>query len=142
MAKNTRYTYIDMANEIKGLLTGEIAMTAEIGTRVIEKLDALIATQQSKADYNKANPKKSTAKGASEDTKAKGVQIAGVLPNNAENAVTASEINSLLGTEFTALQVANAVKFLDGAVSCKVIRESVNAKGLKAQKEYTAYYMG
>lgn len=140
MAKNTRYTYVDFANEVKAVANGELAITAEITARLVEKADALIATQESKKAYNANNPKKSTAKGASETTKANGELIATVLDTTAEGAKTAAEINEALGTDFTALQVANAIKFLDGAQSCKVIRETVNGKGLKSQKEYTAYF--
>src|SRR5215510_11690691 len=136
MANSTKYTYVTFANEAIALANGTPLTDV---ARFIEKATALIATQESKSAYNKANPKKSTAKGASEDTKAKAAQIAGVL--NTE-PLTASDINELLGTEYTALQVANAVKFIEGATSTKVIRESVNAKGLKAQKEYTAYVIG
>ena len=141
MAKtNTRYTYVDFANEVKAIVNGETAITAELTARIVEKADALIATQESKKAYNANNPKKSTAKGASEETKAKAAKIVAVLPDNAENAVTAAEINELTGEDFTALQVANAVKFIEGAKSCKVVRETTNAKGLKSQKEYTAYF--
>jgi pyocin large subunit-like protein len=134
-----KYTYLDFANEVKGLVKGEIAITAEIAERVIAKADDLAKTQENKANYNKNNPKKAEPKGASEDTKAKANAIAAVIDNNPK---TASEINGELGTDFTALQVANAVKFIPGVVSVKVIRETVNAKGLKAQKEYTAYTRG
>lgn len=133
---NTKYTYITFAEEVKALIKGEIEITAEIATRVIEKADALIATQTAKKDYNANNPKKSTAKGASEETKAKANAIAEIL--NAEPK-TATEINAELGTEYTALQVANAIKFIEGAKSEKVIRNTVNGKGLQQQKEYTAY---
>lgn len=133
---NSKYTYITFAEEVKALIKGEIEITAEIATRVIEKADCLIATQTAKKDYNANNPKKSTAKGASEDTKAKANAISAIL--NADPK-TATEINALLGTEYTALQVANAVKFIEGATSVKVVRDTVNAKGLNQQKEYTAY---
>lgn len=142
MAKNTntRYTYITFAEEVKGLIAGTVQLTPEIATRVTEKANDLIATQSAKKDYNANNPKKSTAKGASEETKAKADLISSVLPNSADTAMTASELNETLETEFTALQVANAVKFIEGATATKVIRETVNGKGLKQQKEYTAYF--
>lgn len=136
MANNTKYTYVTFAQEAIALANGE---TITDTARFIEKANALIATQTNKAAYNAANPKKATAKGASEDTKAKAAQIGAILDTTPR---TASEINALLGTDYTALQVANAVKFIDGATSTKVIRESVNAKGLKSQKEYTAYTIG
>lgn len=133
---NARYTYITFAEEVKAILEGKIEVTAEVKARVTEKADALIATQTAKKDYNAANPKKSTAKGASAETQAKADQIAGVLTSEPK---TAAEINAELGTDYTALQVANAIKFIEGATSTKVIRTTVNGKGLKADKEYTAY---
>lgn len=142
MANNSKYTYVAMANEVISVLNGETAITPELVARATEKLNALIATQTAKSAYNAANPKKTAPKGASEQTKANGELIGSVLGASPETAKTASEINAELGTDFTALQVANAMKFLDGAVSVKVIRETVNAKGLKSQKEYTAYYRG
>lgn len=142
MAKNTntRYTYITFAEEVKELVSGKLTLTAEIAARVTDKANDLIATQSAKQTYNANNPKKSTAKGASEETKAKADLINSVLPTTMEMAMTASELNESLGTEFTALQVANAVKFIEGATATKVIRETVNGKGLKQQKEYTAYF--
>ena len=56
--------------------------------------------------------------------------------------MTAAEINAALGTDYTALQVANAVKYIEGAKASKVIRKTTNAKGLTAEKEYTAYSIG
>ena len=56
--------------------------------------------------------------------------------------MTAAEINKALGADYTALQVANAVKFIEGIQSCKVVRDTVNGKGLRQQKEYTAYFVG
>jgi hypothetical protein len=136
MANNTRYTYITFANDVLAIVNGA-EVTAEIKERVTLKANDLIATQTAKAEYNKANPKKSTAKGASEATKANGAVILSVLT---AEPMTASEICAVAGVELTALQVANAVKFLEGVQSAKVIRETVNAKGLRAQKEYTAYF--
>jgi hypothetical protein len=133
---NSRYTYVDFANEVIAALTGELEVTADVAKRICEKADALRISHENKAAYNKANPKKSTAKGASADTQAKADAIAGVL---SATPMTASDINEALGTDFTALQVANATKFIPGVTSQKVIRDTVNGKGLRAQKEYTAY---
>jgi hypothetical protein len=63
-----------------------------------------------------------------------------VLGNSEETAVTANDMNAL-GIDLTALQVANAVKFIEGAVSVKVVRATVTKNGLKAEKLYTAYYL-
>jgi hypothetical protein len=137
--KNSRYTYVNFANDVIRITNGE-TLTAEELTRIREKAGDLLTTQNNKAEYNKANPKKATAKGASEATQANANAIGAILPNDSDNAMTAADINTALGTEFTALQVANAVKFIDGATSTKVIRETVNGKGLKAEREYTAYF--
>lgn len=134
MAKTSRYTYEDFANEAIALARGE-AIT--LPNRFIEKAEALIATQQTKKEYNAKNPKKSTAKGASEATKALASKIAEVLTGTPQ---TGAEINVALNSDYTALQIANACKFIEGVESTKVIRETANAKGLKAQKEYTGYF--
>ena len=59
----------------------------------------------------------------------------------AEYNASHAEINAELGTTYTALNVANALRFVDNVKSTKVVRETVNSKGLKAQREYTAYYL-
>ena len=134
---NTRYTYLDFANEAIALANGE---TLSLPNRFIEKAQALIATQESKAAYNAKNPKKSTAKGASATTQANADAIMAILGDTKDVARTGADINSELGTDFTALQVANACKFIPDIQSCKVVREVTNSKGLKAEKLYTAYY--
>ena len=135
----TRYTYAKFATEVIAVLNGEIEVTAEVKERMTEKANALLAAQAAKAEYNATHPKKNTAKGASEATKAKAEAIRSVL---GAEPMTAAEINTALGTDYTALQVANAVKFIEGAKSCKVVRKTTNAKGLTAEKEYTAYTLG
>ena len=142
MAKNTtaRYTYITFAEEVKALIEGKLEITAEVAARITEKADALIATQESKAAYNAKNPKKTAAKGASETTKANANMIMAILGDTEDVARTGADINNELGTNFTALQVANACKFIPDIRSCKVVREVTNSKGLKAEKLYTAYY--
>ena len=141
MANSKKYTYVDFANEAIAIANriSDLFDTDSERSRFIEKAQALIATQTAKSEYNKSNPKKSTAKGASEQTKANGATIMQVLTSE---PMTAAEIAAATGVEFTALQVANAVKFLEGVESVKVVRETVNGKGLKAQKEYTAYTLG
>lgn len=135
----SKYTYTLFATEVMGIVKGEIEVTPAIAERVYAKAAALLATQENKAAYNAAHPKKSAAKGASADTAAKAEAIKGVLSST---PMTAAEINAALGAEFTALQVANACKFIPGVVTSKVIRSTVNGKGLRADKEYTAYAIG
>lgn len=136
---SSKYTYATFAAEVIGIVKGEIEVTAPVAERVAAKAAALLAAQENKAAYNAAHPKKSAAKGASPDTQAKAKAIEGVL---SATPMTAAEINAVLSTDYTALQIANAVKFIPGVVTSKVIRSTTNAKGLRADKEYTAYAIG
>lgn len=134
MAKTTTYTYVNFANDVIAMLSGE---KVETSTNVmIEKAKALRATNEKKAEYNAKSPKKSTAKGASEKTQGHIKTLSTVFGSE---YLTANDINETLGTDFTALQVANAVKFMPNIESGKVVRTVVNAKGLKADKMYTGY---
>ena len=136
---SSRYTYADFASEVIAIVEGKATITDALKERVTAKAQALLAAQESKAAYNAAHPKKGAAKGASAETKAKAEAIKGVLT---ATPMTAAEINAALGEDFTALQVANAVKFIEGVKSSKVVRDTVNSKGLRMQKEYTAYSIG
>lgn len=135
----SRYTYSEFAKDVIALADGEIEMTEALASKVREKAVALLATQEAKALYNASHPRKNAAKGASSETQAKATAISTVLTHE---PMTTSDINTALGTDFTALQVANAVKFIAGAQSTKMVRTTTNAKGLKQEKEYTAYFMG
>lgn len=136
---SSKYTYAAFAADVIGIVEGKIEVTPAVAERVKAKAAALAATQANKAAYNAAHPKKNAAKGASADTAAKAKAIEGVL---SATPMTAAEINAALGEDFTALQVANACKFIPGVVTSKVIRTTTNSKGLKADKEYTAYAIG
>ena len=133
---NSRYTYAQFATDVIAVLNGEIEITDTLRETMTAKAGDLLATQTRKAEYNATHPKKSASKGASAKTKATAEIIAGVLT---AEPMTAKEIDQVTGKDFTALQVANAVKFIDGVTVSKVIRETVNSKGLTAQREYTAY---
>lgn len=135
----SKYTYTAFAKEVMGIVSGEIEVTAAVAERVTAKAAALLATQENRAAYNATHPKKSAAKGASADTAAKAEAIKGVL---SAEPMTATEINAALGADYTALQVANACKFIPGVATCKVVRTTTNSKGLRADKEYTAYFIG
>lgn len=140
MNKTTsRYTYASFAADVMAVVNGEIEVTAELRDKMTAKAADLLAAQTKKAEYNATHPKKNTAKGASAATQEKATAIAGVL---GAEPMTAAEINAALGADYTALQVANAVKFIEGVQTAKVIRSTVNSKGLTAQKEYTAYFIG
>lgn len=133
---SSRYTYTDFATDVIALLSGTKSMGELPIANMTNKAQALLNAQATKAAYNASHPRKASAKGPGSDTTKRAEQIAEVLDSTPK---TAAEINAALGTDFTALQVANAVKYIEGAKSCKVIRTTVNGKGLKADREYTAY---
>ena len=135
----SRYTYAQFGLDIIALAKGELELTPELSIKLMEKAQALVNAQEKKAEYNATHPKKSSAKGASTATQEKANAIKGVL---GAEPMTAAEINEALGTDYTALQVANAIKFVEGAQSTKVVRRTTNSKGLTAEKEYTAYFIG
>lgn len=139
MATTSKYTYKQFGLDIIALAKGELELTPEVSIRLMEKAQALVNAQESKAAYNATHPKKSTAKGASAATMEKANAIKGVLT---ASPMTAAEINAALGTDYTALQVANAVKYIEGVTSEKVVRTVTNSKGLTSQKEYTGYKVG
>lgn len=139
MATTSKYTYKQFGLDIIALAKGELELTPEVSIRLMEKAQALVNAQESKAAYNATHPKKSTAKGASAATMEKANAIKSVLT---ASPMTAAEINAALGTDYTALQVANAVKYIEGVTSEKVVRTVTNSKGLTSQKEYTGYKVG
>ena len=139
MATTSKYTYQQFGLDIIALAKGELELTPEVSIRLMEKAQALVNAQESKAAYNATHPKKSTAKGASAATMEKANAIKSVLT---ASPMTAAEINAALGTDYTALQVANAVKYIEGVTSEKVVRTVTNSKGLTSQKEYTGYKVG
>ena len=55
--------------------------------------------------------------------------------------MTAREINAALGTDYEAIHVANAMKYIPGTESCKVWRMVTNSRGEKVEREYTAYFL-
>ncbi len=139
MATTSKYTYKQFGLDIIALAKGELELTPEVSIRLMEKAQALVNAQESKAAYNATHPKKSTAKGASAATMEKANAIKSVLT---ASPMTAAEINAALGTDYTALQVANAIKYIEGVTSEKVVRTVTNSKGLTSQKEYTGYKVG
>ena len=134
MAKT--YTYAQFANDVIAVMNGEIEVTDELRTLITDKANDLAVQQFKKAEYAATHPSKSKAKGASEKTKALAEAIKGVLTSK---PMTASEIAVALNTDLTALQVANAVKYIDKVASSKVVRETVGKNGLRSEKLYTAY---
>ena len=130
------YTYSMFAQDVIRALDGTLTMTNETAKNMRAKAEALLAQQIKRAEYSATHPSTKTPKGASAETKAKAEMIAKVLTADPK---TAAEISNACGVEFSALQVANACKFIPGVKSCKVVRTTRNAKGLTAEREYTAY---
>ena len=140
--KKAKYTYIDFANDVLTLINKDADTSTLDFDKIAEKANALIEQQLKKREYNASHPKKSTSKGAGEKTKVVIDKIKPILRKGENNAMTGAEINAAVNENFYALQIANAVKFIEGVQSTKVIRTTTNSKGLKQEKEYTAYYIG
>ena len=62
--------------------------------------------------------------------------IAGVL---SAAPMTAAEINAALGTDYTPLQISNAMQRISGASAGREVRMTVGANGLRREKEYAVY---
>ncbi len=130
-----KYSYTDFAYDAIRLVEGE-ELSVD-GSIFIEKAEAFIAAQERKAEYNRTNPKKS-AKGASETTKEVATKLEEVLTAEPQ---TSTELATAMGMPgLTPLNISNAMKFVNvQVVKTKVVRETVNGKGLRGDKEYTAY---
>ena len=62
--------------------------------------------------------------------------IAGVL---SAAPMTAAEINAALGTDYTPLQISNAMQRISGASAGREVRMTVGANGRRREKEYAVY---
>lgn len=80
---------------------------------------------------------KSASRSASGDAAERAQKIEGVL---SILPMTAKEINAALGTDYTALQIANAVKFIPSACTAKAFRIETDKDGNPTLREFTAYY--
>lgn len=105
---------------------------------VVEKLEAMIKQETKRAEYSATHRKPAKAKGPNPETAERAALIESILTGT---PVTAAEINQILGTTYTALQVSNACKFIAGVQSQKVTREMVGKNGLRAEREYTGYFI-
>lgn len=145
--KATRYTYAQFANDVIAMANifvdgkqPELLLDFE---KIIDKANKLLEQQAKKAEYN-ANKRAQNAdkpKELSETMKINVDLVRQILPKGEENAVTANDINRTLETNFYAMQLSNICAHIPNCVKTKVIRETTNNKGLKQQKEYTAYYI-
>lgn len=142
-ALGTDYTPLQISNAIQrisGASAGrEIRMTVGASGRRWEKEYAVYALrgtgtvlQPSTRVVREKKPPRTAEKRARVQAIAK---VLGTEP------MTMREINAALGTDYTALQVANAVKYIPGAESCKVWRMVANSRGEKVEREYTAYFL-
>lgn len=105
---------------------------------IIEKLLKKQEQVAKRAEYSKEHRKPATKKGPTEATKAIAAEIGAILT---DMPMTTAEINEILGTDYTPLRVANAAKFIPGAVTARVVRPTIGKNGLRAEKEYTAYFL-
>lgn len=148
--KNTRYTYAQFATDVVELVSRLEEMTAgdELSAdfdfdKMFEKAQTLLEQQNKKAEYN-ANKRAQAAgqpKELSEKMKALIALVKPAIPKGEENAVTGADINKITGENLYAMQISNACAHIENCMKTKVIRETTNNKGLKQQKEYTAYYI-
>ena len=82
---------------------------------------------------------KSARRSASGDAAERAQKIEGVL---SILPMTAKEINAALGTDYSAFQIANAVKFIPSAYTDKVFRIETDKDGNPMLREFTAYCIG
>lgn len=128
------YVQTDKVIQTSGISAGTELTAFCLG----EKNDPRPAGSKSAA----AAPAKTTMSASSQraavpnETLARAKEIEGVL---SATPMTAAEINAALGTDYTALQIANGCKLISGVSTTKVIRKSTNAKGLSVDREYAAY---
>ena len=145
--KATRYTYSQFANDVITManifLDGEQPELSLDFEKIIDKANKLLEQQARKAEYN-ANKRAENAgkpKELSDKMKDLIALIKPAIPKGKENAVTGADINRITGSELYAMQISNACNHIPNCQKTKVIREVENNKGLKQEKEYTAYYI-
>ena len=134
MASNT-YTNKQFFNDVLNLID-ESDMDDVLRGAMQEKALKALAQLEKRADYAKAHPRKSTAKGASEATRALAAEIGAILTAEPQ---TAAEINEVLDASYSALKISGAAKYIPGVVTSKVRRMTTDHKGLAVEREYTAY---
>lgn len=154
-ALGTDYMPLQIANAVRrisGASAGrEVRMTVDMSGLRREKEYAVYtlrgtrtAPQPSTRAVREKKPprtaeKKKTAPPAdiAAEKRARAQAIAKVLGTE---PMTVREINAALGTDYEALQVANAVKSIPGTAVCKVTRTVVDRRGETVEKTYTAYF--
>jgi len=135
MAKT--FTKVDFANSVIALVNGDVELTKELAENMLDKANALLASEANRKAYAETH-KTSKAKGAGEKTKALIAELTKVLDKTPK---TSAEISKELGRDISALNIANATKYMENVDKTKVVRTTINTKGLKSEKEYTAYFV-
>jgi len=103
-----------------------------------KKCLAFYKAQSTKAEY--ASTHKKNISKVSQETLNNGKEVLEILSKSA-TPLTGMEIAAVAGKNWKPIQVSTYVKFVPEIGTTKVVRETVNAKGLTAQKEYTAYFI-
>lgn len=134
--KKERYTDAMLYNDLVQIVTVADLEEAKRNA-IIEKLLKKQEQVAKRAEYSKEH-RKPTASKVSEATKTIAAEIGAILT---DTPITTAEINDVLGTDYTALKVANAAKFIPGVATARVVRPMVNKAGLRMEKEYTAYFL-
>ena len=136
--KKETYTYAQMVEDLQGYVeVSEIIPTAK-KAQILDKLAALAESYSKKSAYAATHRKPSQAKGPGEATKELAAKVAEVL---GDVPMTSAEIAEALGLELSPLRIANAAKYIPGVVSQKVVRTVIGKDGLKAERQYTGYFI-
>lgn len=133
-----KMTYVEFGERMIDILHGLEEFPDQ--KELIEKAEDLVSSHRAKSEKAKERSaqKEKTSK-VSQKTLDNAKAVKAVLSSE---PMTSDEIAiAAKNPNLTALLVANAVKYIDGVEKTKVRREKVNSKGLKAEKEYTAYFI-
>lgn len=128
------YTDKDFYNDVLNLIAESDLDDVVAGAMTAKALKKLEQVEH-RAEYSANHRKPATSK-VSAATKEGAAEIGAILT---AEPMTASEINEVLGTDYTALRVANLCRYIPGVVTSKVRRMTVDRKGLSVEREYTAY---
>lgn len=128
------YTDKEFYNDVLNLIAESDLDEVIAGVMTAKALKKLEQVEH-RAEYSATHRKPAVSK-VSPETKAAAAEIAAVLTSE---PMTAAEINEVLGTDYTALRVANLCKYIPDVVTSKVRRMTTDRKGLAVEREYTAY---
>lgn len=128
------YTDKEFYNDVLNLIAESDLDEVVAGAMTAKALKKLEQVEH-RAEYSATHRKPATSK-VSAATKEGAAEIGAILT---AEPMTAAEINEVLGTDYTALRVANLSKYIPGVVTSKVRRMTTDRKGLAVEREYTAY---